>query len=231
MYNFTIPYRLFRNKNRLSLYLRIFFIALFLQLNVAGNLYADLYGSADHTFCCVNQPLNHGACTIADVTVNVKSELQACNTVIAGILDYQNKNWAIGMTGDTLQPDSFLAFFTARKLAFLYYVRSSDGVSVGDPDAYQKNIDTLHEYMDELIANEKKQVEAQIQELKNYKTNNWAIGLNGDTLQPDGFMPFFAQRELPFFMYVQNESLAVGDSSCYDKNINMLLSYEQGLHK
>jgi hypothetical protein len=168
---------------------------------------------------------------MAVVNVNAMSEIKACNAIISGILDYQKKNWAIGMTGDTLQPDAFLAFFTARNLPFLYYVASPQGVRVGDPSAYQKNIDTLNKYLTDLIGSEKKQVEVVIQDLKSYKAKNWAIGLNGDTLQPDGFMPFFAQRELPFSMYVRKGSLAVGDSSAYDKNVNTLVSYENGLHK
>ena len=63
-----------------------------------------------------------------------------------------------------------------------------------------------------------------IVELRNYQQQNWSIGLNGDTLQPDGFLVFFNQRNLSFKFYLQNQ-LSLGDSSAYGENIATLNQY------
>ncbi|MFZ2724685.1 MAG: hypothetical protein WAX77_00350 [Methylococcaceae bacterium] len=159
------------------------------------------------------------------VNIPAKTEIQASNNTIASLKDYQSKNWAIGLTGDTLQPDSFLAFFTERSLPFLYYVRSPQGVNVGDSTAYQKDIDTLNGYIASIRATETAQVNATITNLNSYKASNWAIGLNGDTLLPDGFVTFFAVRSLPFAFYVRSHGLSLGDASAYDTNIHTLQNY------
>jgi hypothetical protein len=73
---------------------------------------------------------------ITSVSIPAQREIQAANSSIAQIRDFQSKNWAIGLNGDTLAPDGFLAFFTERHLPFSYYVRAK-GVNVGEPSAYQ----------------------------------------------------------------------------------------------
>jgi len=163
------------------------------------------------------------------VNVNAKTEIQAAVSTIAGIHDYQSKNWAIGLTGDTLQPDGFLAFFTNRGLPFAYYVRSPQGVVIGDASAYQNNVNTLNAYIAKIKADEKTQVANTVAQLNDYKSKNWAIGLNGDTLQPDGFLPFFATRGLAFSLYIRKPNLSVGDASAYDKNIATLNAYVSSL--
>ncbi|MEH2467977.1 MAG: hypothetical protein V7K23_30830, partial [Nostoc sp.] len=59
---------------------------------------------------------------------------------------------------------------------------------------------------------------------------NWAIGLNGDTLQPDGFVNFFGERELPFKFFVQSQRVSLGDKSAYDQNIKTLNDYISSLN-
>jgi hypothetical protein len=138
---------------------------------------------------------------ITSVSIPAQKEIQAANSSIAQIKDFQSKNWAIGLNGDTLAPDGFLAFFTERHLPFSYYVRAK-GVNVGEPSAYQINIATLTLYISNIRAAETTAVNSVIAELETYKARNWAIGLNGSTLQPDGFLPFFDTRSIPFAYYV-----------------------------
>jgi Dyp-type peroxidase family len=67
--------------------------------------------------------------------------------------------------------------------------------------------------------------EYKMAELKEYKALNWAIGLNGDTLEPDGFVKFFDERNLPFEYYVRSQGVSQGDDSAYEKNITTLKNY------
>ncbi len=67
-----------------------------------------------------------------------------------------------------------------------------------------------------------------ISELQNYKQKNWAIGLNRDTLDPDGFLIFFNQRNLPFKFYFQNQ-VSLGNTNAYDQNIATLNKYIEGV--
>lgn len=69
------------------------------------------------------------------------------------------------------------------------------------------------------------QCRSMINELRLYKQRYWAIGLNGDTLQPDGFVAFFSQRNLPFEYFVRSRGVSRGDYSAYDRNIATLENY------
>ncbi|AOK24778.1 hypothetical protein WM34_33025 [Burkholderia ubonensis] len=162
------------------------------------------------------------------VNVTAKAEINAANAKIAELKDFQSRNWAIGLNGDTLAPDSFLSFFTERNLPFSYYVRAR-GVSVGEPSAYQANIETLTQHIAAIRASEALAVGATIRELELYKSRNWAIGLNGTTLQPDGFLPFFGTRSVPFEYYVRSGGVELGSPSAYDTNIRNLQQYLSAL--
>lgn len=70
--------------------------------------------------------------------------------------------------------------------------------------------------------------EAIIKELRTYKERFWAIGVNGTTLQPDGFLTFFAARKLPFKFFVRG-AVSLGEESAYDENIATLEKYIQTL--
>ncbi|KML38242.1 hypothetical protein D1006_07100 [Burkholderia stabilis] len=158
------------------------------------------------------------------VNVTAKVEINAANKTISELKDYQSRNWAIGLNGDTLAPDGFLSFFTERNLPFSYYVRAR-GVSVGEPSAYQANIETLTHHIAAIRASETNAVNATIRDLELYKSKNWAIGLNGTTLQPDNFLPFFGTRSVPFEYYVRSGGVELGSSSAYDTDISNLKKY------
>ncbi|BAY07686.1 hypothetical protein [Calothrix sp. NIES-2098] len=150
-------------------------------------------------------------------------EIKAAESTLKELQSYKSKHWAIGLNGDTFEPDGFLAFFTQRGLAFKSYV-SNKGVTVGSPSNYDDNIATLKAYIASIRSSEQTAVNSTIQELKTYKSNFWAIGLNGDTLQPDGFNTFFAARELPFKPFVRSK-VSIGEESAYNKNIATLTNY------
>jgi hypothetical protein len=156
-----------------------------------------------------------------------KQEIEATKQKIAELQDYKSRFWAIGLNGDTLQPDGFLQFFEERGLPFKYFVRSQ--ISVGDESAYDKNIATLKNYIQHVRTPEIDACQSTITELKTYKEKFWAIGLNGDTLQPDGFIVFFGVRNLPFKYFVRVQGVSLGEQSAYDENIATLETYIQSL--
>jgi hypothetical protein len=153
----------------------------------------------------------------------ITQDIDACEYKIAELKEYKGLNWAIGLNGDTTQPDGFLTFFNQRKLPFEFYLLNR--VGLGNSGAYDKNIATLNRYIKDVITQDIDACEYKIAELKEYKGLNWAIGLNGDTIQPDGFVNFFGERELPFEFYVQSQNVSLGDGSAYDKNITTLNKY------
>jgi hypothetical protein len=152
-------------------------------------------------------------------------EVAACKAKITGLKDYQSKNWGIGLSGTTFSPDGFLTFFNQRNLPFSYYVVNY-GVTIGSPAAYGENISTLEKHMSSVCSSETQAANQTIKQLQAYKSNFWAIGLNGDTLQPDGFNAFFADRQLPFKPFVRSTSgVSIGEESAYDENIATLKKY------
>ena len=165
--------------------------------------------------------------SLPKISVSAIEETKAVQGTIKGIKDYQSKNWGIGLNGDTFQPDTFLGFFTQRGLSFSFYV-VNHGVAIGSSAAYQANISTLERYLSSFQAAEKSQCQAVIQDLKSYKERFWAIGLNGDSLQPDGFNQFFAERSLPFLPFVRKGSVSIGQETAYDTNIATLEAYMNG---
>ncbi|NVB40082.1 hypothetical protein G6O69_19710 [Pseudenhygromyxa sp. WMMC2535] len=62
-------------------------------------------------------------------------------------------------------------------------------------------------------------------EINDYKSKNWAIGLNGDTGKPDGFTVSFAERDMNFVTYIRGAGLSIGSPAAYDQNIAMLTTY------
>ena len=161
------------------------------------------------------------------VSVSAITETKSVNDTIDGIKNYQSKNWGIGLNGDTFQPDGFLSFFTQRGLQFSYYVVNY-GVSIGSPAAYGENISILQNYLSAFQTSEKTQCQSVLKDLQSYKSNFWAIGLNGDTFQPDGFNQFFAERGLPFLPFLRSKGVSIGEESAYDENITVLQNYMNG---
>ena len=105
----------------------------------------------------------------------------------------------------------------------------SQGVSAGNESAYDANINTLQSYINQQVTAETNLVNAIVTQLKDYQSRNWAIGLNGDTLQPDGFVAFFGQRQLPFDYYVRSQGLSLGEPTAYNNNIQTLQKYLQAV--
>ena len=135
---------------------------------------------------------------------------------------------AIGLNGDTLQPDAFFTFFKARGLPFAFFVRSRvKKVVLGEDSAYEQNIITLNKYIEDIISQESEKCKLKIVQLEDYKKNNRPIGLNGDYQKPDEFIDFFAERDLPFAFYVWNVKgvSPQGNYSAYDQNIATLNDY------
>lgn len=152
-------------------------------------------------------------------------EIAASKSMITQLKEYKTKNWGIGLNGTTFQPDGFLTFFRQRNLPFSYYVVNY-GVTIGTPAAYGTNANTLQRYIMGIHNSELDACQKTINELQTYKKNFWAIGLNGDTLQPDGFNTFFAERQLPFKPFVRSTSgVSIGESSAYDINTDVLKKY------
>ena len=168
--------------------------------------------------------------SLPKVSTPANQEVKLVSETIAKIEEYKSKNWAIGLNGDTFQPDAFLAFFTQRDLSFEFYV-VNDGVSIGAPSAYENNTNVLHSYTSKVVESEKLACTKIINELNTYKENFWAIGLNGDTLQPDNFNAFYASREVEFLPFVRSKGVSIGEDSAYDKNIEALKMYISELEK
>ena len=157
-----------------------------------------------------------------------KAKIKIAKTIIDRIKSYKDKYWAIGLNGDTLQPDAFLTFFKARSLPFAFFVRSRvKKVVLGEDSAYEQNIITLNKYIEDIISQESEKCKLKIVQLEDYKKNNRPIGLNGDYQKPDEFIDFFAERDLPFAFYVWNVKgvSPQGNYSAYDQNIATLNNY------
>jgi hypothetical protein len=156
-----------------------------------------------------------------------KQEIEAAKEIIAELRNYQRNNLAIGLHGDTIEPDGFLTFFNQRNLRFKFYLLNQ--VSLGNYTAYDENIKTLEKYIEDVRNQEIEASEYKIAELMEYKELYWAIGLNGDTLEPDGFLSFFGERELPFQFFLRNKNVSMGDEGAYDQNIKTLNDYISSL--
>lgn len=160
-----------------------------------------------------------------------KQEIQAAREIIAELRNFQKNNWAIGLSGDTLEPDGFLRFFNQRDLPFKFYLLNQ--VALGDSSAYDENIATLNRYIEDVCHQEIEASEYKIAELTEYKELCWAIGLNGNTLEPDGFVSFFGERKLPFtfFVRMRSRNVCLGDESAYGQNIATLNNYISSLNQ
>jgi len=157
-----------------------------------------------------------------------KARIKTAKIIIDKIKFYKDKYLAIGLNGDTLQPDAFFTFFKARGLPFAFFVRSRvKKVVLGEDSAYEQNIITLNKYIEDIISQESEKCKLKIVQLEDYKKNNRPIGLNGDYQKPDEFIDFFAERDLPFAFYVWNVKgvSPQGNYSAYDQNIATLNDY------
>lgn len=150
------------------------------------------------------------------------SEVQWVKQSIAQINEYRSKNWAIGLNGDTAEPDGFTASFAERELVCAAYIRNF--FPVGSTAAYDQNITTLVNYIERERAEEISSITNMITQINDYHAKNWAIGLNWPDGQPDGFSRYFAVRGLKISFYLRG-NISVGDPSAYDINIKTLIVY------
>lgn len=152
-------------------------------------------------------------------------EIEAGKNIIMELLDYQRQNWAIGLHGDTRQPDKFLTFFNQRELPFKFYLLNQ--FRLGDSTAYKENIKTLAEYLEDAINQEIEASEYKITELKEYQRLNWEIGVfcRNEAWETDTLVNFFGERELPFEFYVPSKKSVPDGSDAYTKNIATLEAY------
>ena len=82
----------------------------------------------------------------------ISGEIEECKKQIANLENYKKNGRPISPQEDNLK-DPFLSFFTRRDLIFVFYVPKSAGkVPLGDNSAYDKNINTLRDYIEELKA-------------------------------------------------------------------------------
>jgi len=171
-------------------------------------------------------------------------EIEAGKQIIMELLTYKENDWAIGLHGDTLQPDKFLTFFNQRELPFKFYLLNQ--VGLGDSKAYQENIKTLAQYLEDAINQEIEASEYKITELKEYKRLCWDIGvywrvvycstgeIEKEGWETDTLANFFGERgelELPFKFYVQSKDIKLGNSNAYEENIATLETYIERLKR
>lgn len=165
------------------------------------------------------------------VSVDVMTEVQSVDHVVDELQDYESRFWAIGINGDTLQPDQFQKFFAARDMDVRYFVRSMSGVSLGEASAYQENRRMLLDYRHRVIQQELMEVDAIIRQLQIAQQQDAAVGFASGMTQPDQFIKFFGQRGLEIRYYVRGPSFTLGDQSAYEQNLQVLQDYARKLRE
>lgn len=158
-----------------------------------------------------------------------KEEIQAAQNMIDELRNYQQQNWAIGLNGDTLQPDGFLAFFNQRNLSFKFYLQNQ--FPLGNSSAYDQNIATLNQYIEDIRNQEIEASEYKMAELEEYIELDWSILSQTDTFKPDKFVSFFSERELPFKFVVDSGNILLDDQSSYEENIRTLKHYISSINQ
>jgi hypothetical protein len=159
------------------------------------------------------------------VSVDVLSEVQNVDQVIQELDDYESRFWAIGINGDTLQPDQFQKFFAARDMEVRYFVRSFSGLSLGEASAYQENRRMLQDYRHRILQQELAEVNAVMRQIQIAQQQNASVGFTTGMMQPDQTIKFFGQRGLEIRYYVRGPSFTLGDASAYQQNLNVLQDY------
>lgn len=163
------------------------------------------------------------------VSVDVLTEVTSVDQVLNDLQTYESRFWAIGLNGDTLQPDNFHKFFAARDISFQFFVRSMSGVSVGDSSAYQQNRQELQNYRHRIIEQELMEVEQLASQIMIAQQQDSAVGFTSGAAQLDQFTRFFGERGLEIRYYVRGPSFNLGDQSAYEQNLQVLRDYAQKL--
>lgn len=163
------------------------------------------------------------------VSVDVISEVQNVDQVIQELDDYESRFWAVGINGDSLQPDQFQKFFAARDMEVRYFVRSGSGLSLGEASAYQENRLMLQDYRHRILQQELAAVNAVIRQMQIAQQQEASVGFTSGMMQPDQTIKFFGQRGLEIRYYVRGPGFTLGDASAYQQNLNVLQYYARQL--
>ncbi|HET9235971.1 MAG TPA: hypothetical protein VFO10_01900 [Oligoflexus sp.] len=163
------------------------------------------------------------------VSVDVLSEVQKVDQVIQELDDYESRVWAIGINGDTLQPDQFQKFFADRDMEVRYFVRSFSGLSLGEASAYQENRRMLVDYRHRILQQELAEVNAVVRQIQIAQQQDASVGFTTGMMQPDQTIRFFGQRGLEIRYYVRGPSFTLGDASAYQQNLKVLGDYARKL--
>jgi hypothetical protein len=166
---------------------------------------------------------------LPQVSVDLLTEVKNVDQTIAELQTYEGRFWAIGLNGDTLQPDGFQRFFAARDLNFRFFVRSMPRLSLGDSLAYQENQRELRSYRHRIIQEERLKVEQTARQIMIAEQLDAAVGFTADIVQPDQFIQFFGERGLEISYYVRSPSFNLGEPSAYEQNLQVLRDYAQKL--
>lgn len=152
--------------------------------------------------------------------------LVLCHKTICKIKRYKYNGWSIGQLYPDGGPDNFTYFFSIRGIPIFNYLRGH--ISMGEHSAYDKNIEELKKYISWAVLYEIELIDQQIDLINEYRSKNWAIGELYPDGGPDGFVIFFAQRELLIAPYLRG-NVSIGYPSAYDKNIETLLKYREAI--
>ncbi len=135
------------------------------------------------------QPLSH---TRAPMEETLMRGLDA----LASMKRFRERNWAIGVNGDTLEPDPYFKYFRERGLEFRSYSLHPYGQeAIRDPSAYEENIQVLHRSLCEELELEQRACEEMKQRLLVLQRERAPIGF--DAMKgPDEIAEFFALRNL-----------------------------------
>jgi hypothetical protein len=126
--------------------------------------------------------------------------------VLLSLRRYQERGWAIGMDGDTLKADTFFKYFRERNLDFHSWFSQRLG-SVGDPSAYDKNIEALYGYLQKKLADELDACEAVRNKLGGKYQSGEFVGVDWSR-GPDEIAEFFVLRNLELNVAHTTDELA-----------------------
>lgn len=173
--------------------------------------------------------LSSMAHALPKVEREVLLENEDVNRVVMELKDYEARQWAIGLNGETLQVDQFQKFFAQRQLPFAYFVRATGGINLGDASAYQRNMKSLYKYQSRILQQEIADVRMIKKALRSAESKAKPIGFTGEKVMPDRFISFFSERGLAFVPVVEGQGFNLGDAKSYGQNIDVLNKYENQL--
>ncbi len=149
-------------------------------------------------------------------------ELDACNSVLSSIYEYEKNYWAIGQRYPDGGPDGFTYFFSVRDIPIATYLRGT--ISLGEATAYEENAKNLKKYINWIIEDELFKCLNKIKEIKEYKEKFWSIGESYPDAGPDHFVLFFSERNLNIESF-SGGNVNIGEPTAYYNNALTLVYY------